>query len=103
MVELLIITLYLVICVGVGVLLGWVLWGNDMKYYKYLYEHHKTKYNSPEEEKEIFQKQVKDALDKYMEDRYGERFHKECNEKTKTMKEQNLAEEFRKTIDNMSR
>ena len=86
MVELLIITLYLVICVGAGVLIGWVLWGNDMKYYKDLYEYYKTKYNSPKEKKERFKKQVKDALDKYMENRYGERFHKECNEKQETMK-----------------
>lgn len=60
--------------IGLGVLIGWSIWGNDVKYYKYLYEHHKTKYDS--EEKARFQKQVKDALDKYMEDRYGERFHK---------------------------
>ena len=83
MAELLIITLYLVACVGAGVLLGWSIWGNDVKYYKDLYEHYKTKCNSPEEEKAIFQKQVKDALDKYMENRYGERFHKECNKKQK--------------------
>lgn len=56
-------------CIGLGVLLGWSFWGNDAKYYK-------SKYNSPEEEKARFQKLVKGALDQYMEDRYGERFHK---------------------------
>lgn len=25
-------------CIGLGVLLGWSFWGNDMKYYKNLYE-----------------------------------------------------------------
>ena len=63
-------------CIGLGVLLGWSIWGNDVKYYKYLYEHYKTKYNSPEEEKTRFQKQVKDALGRYIENHYGERFHK---------------------------
>lgn len=76
MVELLIITLCLVVCAGLGVLIGWSIWGNDVKYYKNLYEYYKTKYNSPEQEKARFQKQVKDTLDKYMENRYGERFHK---------------------------
>lgn len=71
-----IIILVMLGCIGSGVLLAWVLWGNDVKYYKDLYEHYKTKYNSPEEEKERFQKQVIDALDKYMKNRYGERFHK---------------------------
>ena len=74
--ELLIITLVLVACTGLGVLLGWSIWGNDVKYYKDLYEYYKRKYNSPEEKKARFQKQVKDALDKYMENRYGERFTK---------------------------
>ena len=76
MVELLIITLCLVACVGFGVLLGWLIWGYDVKYYKDLYEHYKTKYNSPEEKKARFQKQLKDTLDKHMENRSGERFHK---------------------------
>ena len=63
-------------CIGLGVLIGWSIWGNDVKYYKALYEHYKTKYNSPENKEANFQKLVKGALDKYMEDRYGERFHK---------------------------
>lgn len=63
-------------CIGLGVLIGWSIWGNDVKYYKDLYEYYKTKYNSPEEKKARFQKQVKDALYKYMKNRYGERFHK---------------------------
>ena len=29
-------------CIGLGVLLGWVLWGNDMKYYKVLSEYYKA-------------------------------------------------------------
>lgn len=63
-------------CIGLGVLLGWNFWGNDVKYYKELYEYYKTKYNSPEEKEARFQKQVKDALYEYMKNRYGERFHK---------------------------
>ena len=76
MVESLIITLGLFACVGFGVLLGWFIWSDDVNYYKGLYEYYKTKYNSPKEKEARFQKQVKDALDKYMKDRYGERFHK---------------------------
>lgn len=30
-------------CIGLGVLLGWILWGNDMKYYKNLAEAYKEK------------------------------------------------------------
>lgn len=30
-------------CIGLGVLLGWSLWGNDMKYYKNLSEAYKNK------------------------------------------------------------
>lgn len=30
-------------CIGLGVLLGWTLWGNDMKYYKNLAESYKKK------------------------------------------------------------
>lgn len=41
MVELIIIILYLAACVGSGVLLGWILWGKGMKYYKCLSEHYK--------------------------------------------------------------
>lgn len=33
-------------CIGFGVLLGWVLWGNDMKYYKNLAESYKKKLTS---------------------------------------------------------
>ena len=30
-------------CIGLGVLLGWVLWGTEMKYYKNLSEVYKKK------------------------------------------------------------
>ena len=33
-------------CIGLGVLLGWVLWGNDIKYYKNLAESYKNKLTS---------------------------------------------------------
>ena len=58
-------------CIGLGVLLGWFIWGNDVKYYKDLYEHYKTKYNSPEEKKARFL----NTLDKYLETRFGEGLH----------------------------
>ena len=55
--ELLIITLVLVACIGLGVLLGWVLWGNDMKYYKNLYERKLTldSLHSPEMKEKIIE------------------------------------------------
>ena len=36
-------------CIGLGVLLGWVLWGNDMKYYKNLAELYKKKLTSSDD------------------------------------------------------
>lgn len=74
MIETIVIILAMLGCIGLGVLLGWSFWGSDVKYYEDLYEHYKTKYT--EDEKVNFQKLVKGALDKYMEDRYGERFTK---------------------------
>ena len=44
-------------CIGLGVLLGWSFWGNDMKYYKNLYERKLTldSLHSPEMKKKIIE------------------------------------------------
>ena len=50
----LIIILVMFGCFGLGVLLGWVLWGNDMKYYKNLAETYKNKLKYQDiDEKEV--------------------------------------------------
>lgn len=57
-------------CIGLGVLLGFVLWGNDMKCYRDLYEKYKTLYYSPEEREARMQKSCKDAFNRYMKRNY---------------------------------
>lgn len=56
-------------CIGLGVLLGWSFWGNDMKYYKNLAEAYKEKLTSPEVRRAILEKRVKDAVNKIYEKR----------------------------------
>lgn len=51
-------------CIGVGVFFGWVLWGQDVKYYKNLAESYKEKLTSPEVSEAILEKRVKDAVNK---------------------------------------
>ena len=34
-------------CIGLGVLLGWVLWGTEMKYYKNKYDKCVQKHRNP--------------------------------------------------------
>ena len=55
--------------IGLGVLVGWVLWGNYMKYYKNLMKYYKNlaelykeKLTSPEVIEAILKKRVKDAM-----------------------------------------
>ena len=41
-------------CIGLGVFFGWVLWGQDVKYYKNLAESYKNKLKSQDvDEKEV--------------------------------------------------
>lgn len=61
-----VINLVMLGCIGLGVLLGWVLWGNDMKCYKDLYEKYKTLYYSPEEREARMQKSCKDSFNRCM-------------------------------------
>ena len=49
-------------CIGLGVLFGWCLWGNDMKYYKNLAEAYKDKLASPEVQEAILEKRAKDVV-----------------------------------------
>lgn len=65
MIEGFLITLYLIACVSAGVLLGWSIWGEDMKYYKDLAEKYKKKLESPEVQEAIFEKRVKDVVNKF--------------------------------------
>lgn len=51
-------------CIGFGVLLGWSIWGSDMKYYKNLAESYKNKLTSPEVQEAILEKRAKDVLDR---------------------------------------
>lgn len=51
-------------CIGLGVLLGWSIWGSDMKYYKDLAELYKDRLTSPEVRDAIFEKKVKDFVNK---------------------------------------
>lgn len=48
-------------CIGLGVLLGWVLWGNDMKYYKNLAESY-NELASQEVNEAIMEKRIKDVI-----------------------------------------
>ena len=48
-------------CIGFGVLLGWSIWGSDMKYYKNLAELYKNKLASPDVREAILEKRSKDA------------------------------------------
>lgn len=43
--------------IGLGVLIGWLLWGNDVKYYKDLYERKLTldSLHSPEMKKKLIE------------------------------------------------
>lgn len=42
MIDGLIVTILVMLgCIGLGVLIGWSIWGNGMKYYKWLSEHYK--------------------------------------------------------------
>ena len=52
-------------CIGLGVLLGWCFWGNDMKYYKNLAESYKKELASPEVNEAILEKRVKDVINRY--------------------------------------
>lgn len=69
MIEGFLITLFLVACVGAGVLLGWAIWGYDMKYYKDLAEEYKKRLESPEVKEAILEKRIKDVMNKIYEKR----------------------------------
>lgn len=69
MIEGFLITLFLVACVGAGVLLGWAIWGCDVKYYKGLAEEYKKKFESPEVKEAILEKRIKDVVNKIYEKR----------------------------------
>lgn len=49
-------------CIGVGVFFGWVLWGQDVKYYKNLTEKYKKELASPEVNEAIIEKRIKDVV-----------------------------------------
>jgi hypothetical protein len=51
-------------CIGLGVLLGWSIWGSDVKYYKNLAEMYKDKLTSPEVKNAILEKRAKDVVNK---------------------------------------
>lgn len=52
--EYIIIILVMLGCIGLGVLLGWCIWGYDAKYYKNLAEGYKDKITSSEVEEETY-------------------------------------------------
>ena len=52
------------IYVGLGVFIGWSIWGIDMKYYKNLAESYKEKLTSPEVNEAIIEKRVKDVINR---------------------------------------
>ena len=60
--ALLIIIPLLICCIGIGVLLGWAIWGYDIKYYKCLSEWYKQKLNQPEVQEAILEKRIKDVV-----------------------------------------
>lgn len=62
-------------CIGLGVLLGWVLWGNDMKYYKNKYDKCVQKHRTPKteidsEKLEAANKNIRNALSKARVERH---------------------------------
>lgn len=66
MIEGFLITLYLVVCVGAGVLIGWSIWGFDAKYYKDLAEKYKKELESPEVKEAILEKRVKNVVNRFL-------------------------------------
>lgn len=64
MTDIIVITLAMLGCIVLGVLLGWSFWGSDMKYYKNLAEVYKNKLASPEVQEAMFEKRVKDVVNK---------------------------------------
>jgi len=46
MIEIIVITLAMLGCIGLGVFFGWVLWGQDIKHYKNLAETYKKELES---------------------------------------------------------
>lgn len=65
MIDIVIISLVMLGCIGFGVLLGWSIWGSDIKYYKNLTEVYKNKLASPEVQEAMFEKRVKDVVNKF--------------------------------------
>ena len=64
MIETIVIILAMLGCIGLGVIIGWSVWGNDMKYYKNLAELYKEKLTSPEVKEAILEKRAKDVMNK---------------------------------------
>ena len=60
-------------CIGVGVFFGWVLWGQDVKYYKNLAEAYKKKLTSPEVTEAILEKRVKNVVNNVVNKIYAKR------------------------------
>ena len=69
MTEIIVITLAMLGCIGLGVLLGWSFWGIDAKYYKDLAEEYKKKLESPEVKEAILEKRIKNVVNKIYEKR----------------------------------
>lgn len=57
-----VISLVMLGCIGLGVLLGWTIWGGDMKYYKNLAESYKKKPTSQDVD-------VKEVILRYLKNR----------------------------------
>jgi hypothetical protein len=71
----LIIILVMLGCIGLGVLLGWVLWGTEMKYYKNKYDKCVQKHRNPateidSEKLEMANKNIRNALSKSRVERH---------------------------------
>lgn len=62
MIEIIVISLAMFSFIGVGVFFGWVLWGQDVKYYKNLAESYKKELASPEVNESIIEKRIKDVV-----------------------------------------
>ena len=60
-------------CIGLGVFFGWVLWGQDVKYYKNLAEAYKKKLTSPEVTEAILEKRVKNVVNNVVNKIYAKR------------------------------
>ena len=60
-------------CIGVGVFFGWVLWGQDVKYYKNLADAYKKKLTSPEVTEAILEKRAKNVVNNVMNKIYEKR------------------------------